>query len=47
MIKQEERNQSVHQNQPRTDAVAENDVKTVIIKVLHMFRRLGRVKKDI
>lgn len=37
---------SIHQNQPRRDIVV-NDIKIVILAVLHMFRHLGRVKKDI
>lgn len=38
---------SIHQSQPRTDTVAENDIKTVIVTVSHRFRCLGSVKEDI
>lgn len=27
--------------------IAENDIKTVLITILHMFRNFGRAKKDI
>lgn len=38
---------SIYQSQPRTDTVAENDIKTVIITVSYRFRCLGIMKEDI
>lgn len=38
---------SIYQSQLRTDTVAENDIKIVIIIVTYRFRCLGIVKEDI